>query len=87
MIFGLQFFHAVICERSSLPASIGWMQSPPYHFSYYDRRFAMEEVKQRCLEAAGDSLFYSGKRYKIPWEDLLYLVGMVIYGGMFNKLI
>ena len=76
IIFALCFFHAVLQERKKFGvgnavgarSGIGWNMS--YPFSAGDLRC--------CAQLAAN---YLDSGAKIPWEDLRYLVGEIMYGG------
>lgn len=76
IVFALCFFHAVLQERKKFGvgnapgarSGIGWNMS--YPFSAGDLRC--------CAQLAGN---YLDSGAKIPWEDLRYLVGDIMYGG------
>jgi dynein heavy chain, axonemal len=77
IIFGLCFFHAAMQERKkygvgNLPGTrsgIGWNMA--YPFGPGDLRC--------CAQLAANYLDASVG--KIPWEDLQYVVGQIMYGG------
>lgn len=76
MVFALCFFHAALQERKkfgvgNVPGSksaIGWNMS--YPFSGGDLRC--------CAQLIANYLDASAK---IPWEDIRYMVGEIMYGG------
>uniref|UniRef100_A0A7S2IQH3 Dynein heavy chain n=1 Tax=Haptolina brevifila TaxID=156173 RepID=A0A7S2IQH3_9EUKA len=67
IIFALAFFHSVVCERRQFGA-IGWNR--PYPFNPGDLS-ACIIVAQNFLNDAP----------KVPWDDLQYIFGEVMYGG------
>jgi len=67
IIFALCFFHSVVCERRQFGA-IGWQR--PYPFAPGDLA-ACIIVAQNFLNDAP----------KVPWADLQYIFGEVMYGG------
>ena len=67
IIFALCFFHSVVCERRQFGA-IGWQR--PYPFNPGDLS-ACIIVAQNFLNDAP----------KVPWADLQYIFGEVMYGG------
>ena len=68
VIFGLCYYHAVVIERKKF-GSLGWNRN--YPFSLDDLRNS-DAVVGKYLEAATS---------KIPWEDLKYITGEIMYGG------
>ncbi len=69
VIFGLCYFHSVILERKKF-GSLGWNRSYPFNLD--DLRNS-DMVVAKYLE--------SNPGMKIPWEDLRYIVGEIMYGG------
>ena len=68
ILFGLCHFHAVLIERKKFgPMGFNMM----YPFSLGDLRDSAETLAN-YMENAGT---------KIPWEDLRYLFGQIMYGG------
>merc|ERR1719313_1942543 len=67
IIFALCFFHSVVCERRQFGA-IGWNR--PYPFNPGDL--------SACILVAGNFL---NDAPKVPWDDLRYLFGEIMYGG------
>merc|ERR1719198_399754 len=67
IIFALAFFHSVVCERRQFGA-IGWNR--PYPFNPGDLS-ACIIVAQNFLNDAP----------KVPWDDLQYIFGELMYGG------
>ena len=67
IIFALAFFHSVVCERRQFGA-IGWNR--PYPFAPGDL--------SACMIVASNFL---NDAPKVPWADLQYLFGEVMYGG------
>ena len=68
VIFGLSYYHAVVIERKKF-GSLGWNRNYPFNLD--DLRNS-DAVVAKYLEAATS---------KIPWEDLKYIVGEIMYGG------
>lgn len=69
ILFGLCFFHSLMVERKKFGAS-GW--NMVYHFSSGDLRDSAS-VLYNYLEGS--------TQVKIPWEDLRYIFGEIMYGG------
>jgi len=67
ILFSLCYFHASIQERSKFGAQ-GWNRS--YPFNVGDLTISVN-VLYNYLEANN----------KVPWEDLRYLFGEIMYGG------
>lgn len=67
ILFSLCYFHAVVSERRKFGA-IGWNRS--YPFNNGDLIISVD-VLYNYLEA----------NPKVPWEDLRYLFGEIMYGG------
>ncbi|VEL12571.1 unnamed protein product [Protopolystoma xenopodis] len=67
ILFALCYFHAVVCERRKFGPQ-GWNRS--YPFNTGDLTISMN-VLFNYLEANS----------KVPWEDLRYLFGEIMYGG------
>lgn len=67
ILFALCYFHAVVCERRKFGAQ-GWNRVYPYNTG--DLRISVM-VLYNYLEANA----------KVPWEDLRYLFGEIMYGG------
>ena len=67
IIFALCFFHSVVCERRKF-GPMGWNRG--YPFNQGDLVTCIS-VANNYLEAAA----------KIPWADLRYLFGEIMYGG------
>ena len=67
MIFALCFFHSVVCERRKF-GPIGWNRG--YPFNPGDLSVCIT-VAQNYLEASS----------KVPWTDLRYIFGEIMYGG------
>ncbi|XP_063222655.1 dynein axonemal heavy chain 6 isoform X2 [Bacillus rossius redtenbacheri] len=66
MVFGLCFFHAIIQERKKF-GSLGW--NITYEFSDSDRECALATL----------AMFCAGRT--IPWDALIYITGVITYGG------
>ena len=67
ILFSLCYFHAVVCERRKFGPQ-GWNRV--YPFNTGDLNISMN-VLYNYLEANA----------KVPWEDLRYLFGEIMYGG------
>jgi len=67
IIFALCFFHSVVCERRKF-GPMGWNRG--YPFNQGDLMVCIM-VANNYLEACP----------KIPWDDLRYLFGEIMYGG------
>ena len=67
ILFALCYFHAVVCERRKFGPQ-GWNRVYPYNTG--DLTISMN-VLYNYLEA----------NPKVPWEDLRYLFGEIMYGG------
>lgn len=67
ILFALCYFHAVVCERRKFGPQ-GWNRS--YPFNTGDLTISCN-VLYNYLEANA----------KVPWEDLRYLFGEIMYGG------
>ncbi|MCQ2815633.1 MAG: AAA family ATPase [archaeon] len=68
VIFGLCYYHAVVIERKKF-GSLGWNRN--YPFSLDDLRNS-DAIVGRYIEPGVS---------RIPWEDLKYIVGEIMYGG------
>ncbi|NWS31784.1 DYH9 protein, partial [Polioptila caerulea] len=67
ILFALCYFHAVVAERRKFGPQ-GWNRS--YPFSTGDLTISVS-VLYNCLQASS----------KVPYDDLRYLVGEIMYGG------
>ena len=67
IMFSMCFFHAVVVERKKFGAQ-GWNRTYPFN---------MGDLTT-CMEVAAN---YIEDRPKIPWEDLRYVFGEIMYGG------
>lgn len=67
ILFALCYFHAVVCERRKFGPQ-GWNRVYPYNTG--DLTISVN-VLYNYLEA----------NTKVPWEDLRYLFGEIMYGG------
>lgn len=67
IVFALCYFHAVVAERRKFGPQ-GWNRSYPFNFG--DLTISVY-VLYNYLEANN----------KVPWEDLRYLFGEIMYGG------
>jgi len=70
ILFGLCYFHSVMCERRKFGTK-GWNRF--YPFSMGDLRDSAIVVQNYMEGNAGSG--------KIPWDDLRYLFGEIMYGG------
>lgn len=70
ILFGLCFFHALVLERRKFGAK-GWNMR--YPFSVGDLRDSALVLNSYMENAQGTS--------KIPWDDLRYIFGEIMYGG------
>ena len=68
VIFGLCYYHAVVIERKKF-GSLGWNRN--YPFSLDDLRNS-DTIVGNYIEPGVS---------RIPWEDLKYIVGEIMYGG------
>ena len=67
ILFALCYFHAVVCERRKFGAQ-GWNSVYPYN--------------NGDLTISCDVLYnYLEANVRVPWEDLRYLFGEIMYGG------
>eukprot|EP00744_Colponema_vietnamica_P001777 GILI01002901.1.p1 GENE.GILI01002901.1~~GILI01002901.1.p1 ORF type:complete len:507 (-),score=114.70 GILI01002901.1:70-1590(-) len=67
IMFAMCFFHAVVVERKKFGAQ-GWNRTYPFN---------MGDLTT-CMEVTAN---YIEDRPKIPWEDLRYVFGEIMYGG------
>jgi len=67
MIFALCFFHSVVCERRKF-GPIGWNRGYPFN----------PGDLSVCITVANNYLDASPK---VPWDDLRYIFGEIMYGG------
>ena len=67
MVFALCFFHSVVCERRKFGPQ-GWNRGYPFN----------QGDLVTCVSVANNYLEASAK---IPWADLRYLFGEIMYGG------
>ena len=67
IVFALCFFHSVVCERRKF-GPIGWNNGYPFN----------QGDLVTCVSVANNYLEASAK---IPWADLRYLFGEIMYGG------
>ncbi|EPY30591.1 hypothetical protein STCU_03990 [Strigomonas culicis] len=67
IMFSMCFFHAVVVERKKF-GPLGWNRGYPFN---------MGDLTT-CLEVASN---YIEDRPKVPWEDLRYVFGEIMYGG------
>ena len=66
-LFALSFFHALVLGRRKFGQQ-GW--SRPYSFNTGDLSI--------CADIAGS---YIGSHAQVPWEDMRYIFGEIMYGG------
>lgn len=71
ILFGLCYFHSVMCERRKFGTK-GWNRH--YPFSMGDLADSAV-VLQNYMEGAG------AQGGRIPWDDLKYIFGDIMYGG------
>ena len=69
-LFGLCFFHSLMLGRKKF-GSMGW--SRKYGFNSGDLSICAD-VLERYLTNAGDGM-------PVPWQDLRYIFGEIMYGG------
>ncbi|EAN79295.1 dynein heavy chain, putative [Trypanosoma brucei brucei TREU927] len=67
IMFSMCFFHSVVVERKKF-GPLGWNRVYPYNAGDLTT----------CLEVAAN---YIEDRPKVPWEDLQYVFGEIMYGG------
>jgi len=67
IIFSLCFFHSVVCERRKF-GPMGWNRGYPFNTGDL----------MVCIAVANN---YLETNSKIPWDDLRYLFGEIMYGG------
>ena len=67
VVFALCFFHSVVCERRKF-GPIGWNRGYPFN----------EGDLTVCIKVAYN---YLEANAKIPWDDLQYIFGEIMYGG------
>ncbi|CAD2219679.1 dynein heavy chain [Angomonas deanei] len=67
IMFSMCFFHAVVVERKKF-GPLGWNRAYPFNAGDLTT----------CLEVAAN---YIEDRPKVPWEDLRYVFGEIMYGG------
>ncbi|CAF4785487.1 unnamed protein product [Rotaria sp. Silwood1] len=67
ILFALCYFHAVVSQRAKF-GSIGWNRK--YPFSSGDLQICIDVLRN-----------YLETNVKIPWEDLRYIFGEIMYGG------
>ncbi|XP_026191394.1 dynein beta chain, ciliary [Cyclospora cayetanensis] len=70
ILFGLCFFHAVLLERKKFGPR-GWNMN--YPFSMGDLRDSAMVLMNYIDQQQGSS--------KVPWDDLKYIFGEIMYGG------
>ncbi|KAJ1635860.1 flagellar outer dynein arm heavy chain beta [Pavlovales sp. CCMP2436] len=67
VVFALCFFHSVVCERRKF-GPIGWNRGYPFN----------EGDLTVCIKVGYN---YLEANAKIPWDDLQYIFGEIMYGG------
>jgi len=67
IVFALCFFHSVVCERRKF-GPIGWNRGYPFN----------QGDLQVCIVVASNFL---NDAPKVPWDDLRYIFGEIMYGG------
>jgi len=67
IVFALCFFHSVVCERRKFGA-IGWNRAYPFN----------EGDLTVCIKVASN---YLESNAKVPWDDVRYIFGEIMYGG------
>jgi dynein heavy chain len=67
IVFALCFFHSVVCERRKFGA-IGWNRAYPFN----------EGDLTVCIKVASN---YLENNAKVPWDDVRYIFGEIMYGG------
>lgn len=67
IMYAMCFFHAVVVERKKF-GPLGWNRAYPFNAGDLTT----------CLEVAAN---YIEDRPKVPWEDLRYVFGEIMYGG------
>jgi len=67
IIFALAFFHSVVCERRKF-GPIGWNRGYPFN----------QGDLTVCITVSSN---YLNDSPKVPWDDLRYLFGEIMYGG------
>eukprot|EP00295_Goniomonas_pacifica_P045819 CAMPEP_0175918472 /NCGR_PEP_ID=MMETSP0108-20121206/11901_1 /TAXON_ID=195067 ORGANISM="Goniomonas pacifica, Strain CCMP1869" /NCGR_SAMPLE_ID=MMETSP0108 /ASSEMBLY_ACC=CAM_ASM_000204 /LENGTH=1079 /DNA_ID=CAMNT_0017241099 /DNA_START=10 /DNA_END=3249 /DNA_ORIENTATION=- len=67
IVFALSFFHAIIIERKKFGPQ-GWNRSYPFNIG-------------DLASCAQVTLNYLDNNPKVPWDDLIYIFGEIMYGG------
>jgi dynein heavy chain len=70
ILFGLCYYHSVLLERKKF-GSLGWNRTYPFNLD--DLRNSDQVVYKYVTENSTGS--------KIPWDDLRYIIGEIMYGG------
>jgi len=70
IIFGLCYFHSVMCERRKFGTK-GWNRHYP---------FSMGDLRDSAIILT-NYMEQNQASGKIPWDDLKYLFGAIMYGG------
>lgn len=68
VMFALSYFHSVVLERKKF-ASLGWNRNYPFNLD--DLRSSDSVIAKYLEQNPG----------KVPWDDLRYIVGEIMYGG------
>jgi dynein heavy chain len=66
--FGLCYYHAVMIERKKF-SSLGWNRNYP---------FTLDDLRNSDMVVGK---YLENNTGKIPWDDLRYIVGEIMYGG------
>ncbi|KAJ8290699.1 hypothetical protein GJAV_G00016460 [Gymnothorax javanicus] len=81
LLFSLCYFHACVTERRKFGPQ-GWNRS--YPFNTGDLTISVNvlynylEASTKVKTAGGSALFV---HCRVPWQDLCYLIGEIMYGG------
>lgn len=67
MVFGVAFFHAIVQERRKF-GPLGWNVVYEFNDSDRDTSFTMLKI-------------FLDEQEEIPWEALVYVTGIINYGG------
>ena len=70
ILFGLCFFHSLVIERRKF-GSKGWNMTYPFN---------MGDLRDSSI-VLGNYLEMNQSSGKIPWDDLRYIFGAIMYGG------
>lgn len=87
ILFALCYFHAVVAERRKFGPQ-GWNKIYPFNVGKISAKKYSSSLVTHRLNISGDLnisvsvLFnYLEANSKVPWEDLRYLFGEIMYGG------